>query len=65
MNRDKIRTQTCYIHQCTNKVTNRAEDTLWVKGLLGDNTSQTLVDTVVLHTGYYFSLRSGKQHQLL
>ena len=31
----------------------------------GYYTSQTLLDIVVLHTGYYFTLRSGRQNQQL
>ena len=53
-------------HQEASWNTNRGwEDSLWVKGLLGDHTSQTLLDTIIFYNGYYFALRSGREHRQL
>ena len=35
---------------------------LWNKKLLGDTSSQCLLDTVVLMNGLYFTQQSGKEH---
>ena len=41
------------------------EEILWSKGLLGDHTPQSLLDTIVYCNGLFFALRSGREHQQL
>ena len=41
------------------------EEILWERGLLGDKSQQSLLDTMVWMCGLYFALHSGQEHRSL
>ena len=46
-------------------ISNDEEEILWSRGLLGDSSPQTLIDTLLYLNGLHFALRSGKEHRTL
>lgn len=41
------------------------EERLWTQNVLGDNTPERLLNTVVYCFGLHFALRSGQEHRKL
>ena len=46
-------------------LTTENEEIFWSKGMLGDHTPQSLLDTIVFCNGLFFTLRSRREHQQL
>lgn len=46
-------------------ITEPQEDTMWSKGVLGRDTHQKLLDTLLFQLGLHFTLRAGQGHKNL
>ena len=46
-------------------ITIEEEEILWEKGIVGDATPQSLLDTMLYINWLYFALRGGKEHRIL
>ena len=46
-------------------ITYDEEEIMWEKGILGDHSPQSLIDTMFYMNGLYFALRGGKEHRNL
>ena len=53
------------VHRKAEPITFEEEEILWQKGILGDHTPQSLVNTMVYMNGLYFALRGGNEHRNL
>ena len=41
------------------------EELMWEKKILGDDTPESLLNTIIYMNGLYFALRSGQEHRNL
>ena len=53
------------VHRKAEPITFEEEEILWQKGILGDHTPESLVNTMVYMNGLYFALRGGTEHRNL
>lgn len=44
-------------------ITEKEEEVLWSKGVVGSDTPDTLVDTILYLIGIHFALRVGQEHR--